>query len=179
MVAPRLANPGWRLAAPATRVEDQQLCFGLWHENNMKKYIIFLFLAVAPLVSGCSHPYDWVECPDEVSVTVQMADQPVFSWDPACSADKFVVQALSPSALNPSVFFGHNVWRLETRNDAPVLNPTIFPPLTYSVKPDDVDQPTPAIPLERGGRYRVLVTAYLQEHHRYEVVGRAEFIYAP
>ena len=145
----------------------------------MKKYIIFLFLAVTPLVSGCSDPYDYVGCPEEISVTVQMAEQPVFSWEPACSVYEFEVQTFSPSAVTivGYDYVGRTVWSLEARDGAPVTNPAIFPPLTYSVRPDDVDQPRPAVPLERGGRYRVWVTASIDFERR--VVGRAEFIYTP
>ena len=145
----------------------------------MKKYIMFLFLAITPLVSGCSDPYDYVGCPEEISVTVQMAEQPVFSWDPACSASRFEVQTYNPSnIIIPGYeYVGRMMWSLEARDGAPVTNPSIFPPLTYSVRPDDIDQPTPAIPLERGGRYRVLVTASID--YERSVVGRAIFIYAP
>jgi hypothetical protein len=37
------------------------------------------------------------------------------------------------------------------------FGPPIIPPLTYSVKPEDIDQPTPAIPLEKGERYGVCI----------------------
>jgi hypothetical protein len=139
----------------------------------MKKHIIFLFLAVAPLVSGCSPDYDWIVCPEEVSVTVQMENQPVFSWDPECGALEFEVFVLHPGGVLRS----RTVWELEARDGAPSINPAMFPPLTYSVKPEDIDQPTPAIPLKRGERYGVWVTSSIE--FRRVLVGRTEFTYDP
>jgi hypothetical protein len=139
----------------------------------MKKYIMLLFSAATLLVTGCDYTgYGGFACPDEVSVTVQMEAQPVFSWDPACSAYIFEIFALSPEG-----FIGHTVWELEARDGAPSINPPILPPLTYSVKPEDIDQPTPAIPLEKGRRYRVWVTSSI--NYKREVVGKTEFIYTP
>lgn len=140
----------------------------------MKKYTVFLLSAATLLVAGCDDTdYGGFACPDEASVTVKMQDQPVFSWDPACWAENFQVFALSSEA-----FIGHTVWELEVRDGAPSINPPILPPLTYSVKPDDIDQPTPAIPLERGRRYRVRVIGMLERYER-GTVGRTEFIYTP
>ena len=137
----------------------------------MKKHVIIQMLAVLLLSGGCDNflrSYDHIYCPESVTATVQMANQPVISWDPACHAVFFGIYPLSPDGAQ-----GPPVWELQHPNPGPDL----YPPLTYSVKPKDIDQPTPALPLEVGRRYQVLVKLLLAPYSTR--ILRTEFIYAP
>lgn len=146
----------------------------------MKAYGRFLLSAVAFLVCACGSPGMSSNCPDNVSIKVQMGEQPIFSWEPACNPDRFAV------SIKTGVYIvGHGdaiaAWEIE--EDARPISP----PITYGVNPAGVVEIITADPLEEEKGYRAEVLVYSEDSltrpewdpQRFDSVGEAEFIYAP
>ena len=136
------------------------------------KNLIWILAVVSLFICGCETPRGPGDCPSRVSLTVQIKEQPIFSWDPPCDVDGFIVyrHAVSVSGIN----YLDVIWAGDITQDNP-----ISPPLLYGVNPAGVDITVPAVQLIEGDKYKVKVLRYINEMPGFDVIGETDFIYAP
>jgi len=142
----------------------------------MRILIASLFLITTIIVYGCADETNLGpgNCPNDVSLSVQLGETPVFSWQPACEADGFIVSKYFISASGLEAVTA--VWSIQADT---IPFP---PPLTYGVAPMGVPEDVPAEPLEEGKKYRVWLTRNATSDPgfaHFDPIAKIDFIYVP
>jgi hypothetical protein len=132
------------------------------------KVIVIGLVLVALFVYGCETPSGPGNCPNEVSIRVQIEENPIFFWDPPCEVDMLtvyhhVISVTGIPTLDP-------VWTLQA-GSLPIATP-----ITYGIKPEGATE-TSAKPLIEGDEYRVRIDRYITEMPGFDKIGEVDFVY--
>jgi len=134
----------------------------------LKKYM-FLFAII--ILNGCEDPNGPGNCPNSVSVTVQITDPPVFSWNPPCEADGIIVyhHVISTSGMEVK----SPVWSINT-TETPISSP-----VTYGINPPGITLIVAPLDLIEGELYSINVIRNLDGIATFDFIGGMEFVYNP
>ena len=135
----------------------------------MKFFLISLATVTMIIFCGCEDPIGPGNCPNHVDVTVQIKEQPIFSWSPSCEADNIIVY------YNQELTSGLNVldpvWSIEGKENG------ISPPIIYGINPEGTIESIPAIQLIAGEKYTLKVIRKIESIGPYDYIGELDFLY--